>query len=254
MVLSVPITPGAVEEVKRVMPEARSISGSNAGVLFKPANEAALSLYRMSIPRGDKTSLRLTSAADAEKAFAENKIALNDKINVPGIGATTLGRVRIANSIPEQYRKDVLTNLQTPFDSKYQDKVLKETARGAPGAFIQTADRLAQLGFKMAYESGHSVTLADLEPLKNARDTILASAEKEAEKLGPRARRRRPRRSGSTPRSRSTPPTRSTTRRSRRTSRTWRSPASRRSASSSRASSWLRCSSRTTWAVPPRSR
>lgn len=183
VVLSVPITPGAVEEVKRVMPEARSISGSNAGVLFKPANEAALSLYRMSIPRGDKTSLRLTSAADAEKAFAENKIALNDKINVPGIGATTLGRVRIANSIPEQYRKDVLTNLQTPFDSKYQDKVLKETARGAPGAFIQTADRLAQLGFKMAYESGHSVTLADLEPLKNARDTILASAEKEAEKL-----------------------------------------------------------------------
>lgn len=182
VVLSVPITQGAVEEVKRIMPEARNISGSSGAVLFKPANEAALALYRMSIGRGDKTSLRLASHEEAEKAFLANKIDLNNKINIPGIGVTTLGRLRIAKVLPEQYRKDVLTNLNQPFDSKYQDRVLKETARNASGAFLPVADRLAQLGFKMAFESGHSVTLADLKPLAAVRDSIIAKAEKAAEK------------------------------------------------------------------------
>lgn len=185
VVLSVPITQGAIEEVKRIMPSNRAISGSSGDVLFKPANEAALSLYRMSIGRGEKGSF--ANVAEAEKAFLANKIDLNHIITLHGVGKTTLGRARIAAVVPQEFKADVLTNLEKPFDKGYQDRVLKTVARHSPGEFLHVADGLSRLGFKMAYESGHSVTLADLKPLASVRDAIIAKADKEASKQDPEA-------------------------------------------------------------------
>lgn len=180
--ISVPITSGAVEEAKRVMPSNRMISGSSGDVLFKPANEAALSLYRMTIPRGDKSGMVFKTAADAEKAFYENKIDLNNLITLEGVGKTTLGRVRIANVIPEEHRATMLTKLDAPFTRKMQDHVLGTLARTDPSHFLKVADDLTRVGFKMAYESGHTVSLEDLKPLSHLRDPILSRAEAEAAK------------------------------------------------------------------------
>lgn len=178
--ISVPITAGAVEEAKRVMPSNRMLSGSSGDVLFKPANEAALSLYRMTIPRGDKSKTVFKNAAEAEKAFYENKIDLNNLISIEGIGKTTLGRVRIANVIPEEHRQALLTQLDVPFTRKMQDHVLGTLARANPSSFLKVADDLTRVGFKMAYESGHTVGLEDLKPLSHLRDPILSKAESEA--------------------------------------------------------------------------
>ncbi len=180
--LFVPLAQEAVEEVKRIMPSQRTLSDSSGDVLFKPANESALALYRMSIPRGNKTALKFKNRTEAEAAFKANRIDLSDVVTIGNV-KTTLGRARIAKVVPEKYRKQILTDLKRPFDRKLQAQVLKETARQQPKDFIGVADGLSRLGFQMAYESGHSVTLADLEPLRKTRDAIVAKAQKDVDAL-----------------------------------------------------------------------
>lgn len=182
IVLAVPITQGSVEEAKRILPSARTISDASGDVLYAPANESALSLYRMSIPRGQHTT-PFKSKAEAETAFAANRLMLNQKIYVDGVGHTTLGRLRIADILPEKYRKDVLTNLDKPFDRKQQTSILKEVAKTMPKHFVETVDGMSRLGFKMAYESGHTIGLNDLEPLREQRDKIIADTKRDVSLL-----------------------------------------------------------------------
>lgn len=177
-----PLSREAVEETKRIMPSQRTLSDSSGDVLFKPANESSLALYRMSLPRGNKRALHYPSRQAAEKAFQEGKIALNDVVRIAG-KETTLGRYRIAQVVPEKYRTKVLTDLRTPFTKKLQGQILKETAVKDPKRFLEVADRMSQLGFQMAYESGHTVTLSDLEPLRKERDQIVRAAQKRVDRL-----------------------------------------------------------------------
>lgn len=180
--LFVPLSQESVEEVRRITPSQRTLSDSSGDVLFKPANESALALYRMSIPRGNKVGLRFKNRTEAEAAFKSNRIDLNDVVTIGNV-KTTLGRARIAKVVPEKYRRQILTDLKRPFDRGLQAKVLKETARQQPKDFLGVADGLSRLGFQMAYESGHSVTLDDLEPLRKTRDQIIAKAKKDVDKL-----------------------------------------------------------------------
>lgn len=181
--LYVPLHTKAVEEVRRVVPSARTLSESSSDVLYTPSNEAALSLYRTSLGR-KATNLSFNSKADVEAAFTQNKVDLDAVVNVKGIGATTLGRLRIGEVVPDQYKKDVLTNLKQPFDRKFQGDMLKDIAKNQPKHFVQLADNLSRLGFQMAYESGHTVALKDLQPLTKARDSIVQQAQKKVDALG----------------------------------------------------------------------
>lgn len=180
--LMVPLTPHAVEEAKRILPSQRTLSDSSGDVLYAPANEASLSLYRASLPRGDR-GRTFSNKEEAEKAFRENKIALDEVITVGGLGKTTLGRVRVAHVVPEQYRKSVLTDLTKPVDKNVQNTILKEVARNDPGNFVKVVDGLTRLGFQMAYESGHTVSLRDLEPLRAERSQLIEKTKAEVEKL-----------------------------------------------------------------------
>lgn len=179
--LMVPLTHEAVEEAKRILPSQRTLSESSGDVLYAPANESALALYRMSIPRGKDGTFK--DEAGAEQAFKENKLSLNQEIHVKGIGATTLGRIRAAAIVPEKYRQALLTDLKKPFDRKLQEHILKDTAKNAPKHFVQLVDGLSRLGFRMAYESGHTVGLRDIEPLREQRDKIIAETQKEVNAL-----------------------------------------------------------------------
>lgn len=179
--LMVPLTPHAVAEARRVLPSQRTLSDSSGDVLYTPSNESALALYRMSIPRGDR-GRSFKSKDEAEQAFRQNKLDLNEAITITGIGKTTLGRVRIAQVVPEKYRADVLTKLDKPFDRAMQNTVLSEVAKGHPHIFVPTVDGLSRLGFQMAYESGHTVSLKDLEPLREARGQVIDKTRREVEK------------------------------------------------------------------------
>lgn len=183
--LMVPLSPRAVEEVRRITPSQRPLADASGDVLFTPANESALSIYRMSIPRGKPGGV-FGSAEAAEAAFNAGKVQLNTPIHVTGLGDTTLGRVRVAKVVPEQYRKGVLNDLDKPLDRKFQAHVLRETVKKSPNAFLSVADGLSRLGFRMAYESGHTVTLADLEPLREEREKILVAAKKDVDKIDPK--------------------------------------------------------------------
>lgn len=180
--LMVPLSPRAVEEVRRITPSQRPLADANSEVLYTPANESALSLYRMSIPRG-KHAGTFATAEEAEKAWHAGKIDLNTPFHLTGTGDTTLGRVRTAKVVPEQYRRGILTELDRPIDRKLQAKILHDTAKNRPNDFVGVADGLSRLGFQMAYQSGHTITLKDLEPLRAERDKIIAAAKADVAKL-----------------------------------------------------------------------
>jgi DNA-directed RNA polymerase subunit beta' len=180
--LMVPLTQEAVEEAKRIMPSQRTLSDSSGDVLFAPANESALSLYRMSIPRGKYQGV-IKDKDEAEALFRANRINLNQQIHVKGVGDTTLGRLRIAEILPEKFRQEVLTKLDKPFDRKVQESILKDIAKNMPKHFVETVDGMSRLGFRMAYESGHTVGLKDIEPLREHRDKIIANTMKEVARM-----------------------------------------------------------------------
>lgn len=182
--LFVPITPESVEETKRIMPSQKMFHESTGDVLFSPTNESALALYRTSLPRNDLSkAYTFKTQQEAEAAFKANKISLGDAITVQGVGKTTLGRLRLGQIVPEKYKKDILTKLDQPIDRKVQGKILHDVAKNDPKSFIQLADRMTQLGFQMAYESGHTITLKDLEPLRKERNQLIKDTQKEVDKL-----------------------------------------------------------------------
>jgi len=181
--LMVPLTHAAVEETRRIVPSQRIISESSGDVLYAPSNESALALYRMSVPRGAAKGKAFKTKDEAEKAFKESRVQLNETIHIQGVGDTTLGRARVAAVVPEKYRTRILTDLKAPFDKKFQAEILHDTAKSQPKHFVELADNLSRLGFQMAYESGHTVTLKDLEPLRDKRDQIVAAAQKKVNPL-----------------------------------------------------------------------
>ena len=176
--LMLPITPGAVEEAYKIMPSRRPISISTGELLHGPTNEALLSMYRMSIKKRD-TNHVFPTLSEAEKAFKENKVNLDDGVTI-GNAKTTLGRARVAALVPEKYHHTVLTDLQNPISKKFVTDMLKDVAVNNPNHFGDLASNLTQLGFKMAYESGHTVRLKDIEPLRDVRAGIITQAARQA--------------------------------------------------------------------------
>lgn len=170
--IMLPITPGAVREAYKILPSNRPISVSTGEVLWTPTNESALALYRSSLKKRD-TNHKFHTLAEAEHLFHDNKINLDDGIIVAGV-PTTLGRARVATLVPEKYKKDVLGNFEKPLTRKYVSEMLKDTALTNPKAFEPFVSGTTQLGFKMAYESGHTVALKDIEPIRAQREIILA--------------------------------------------------------------------------------
>lgn len=177
--LMLPIQHAAVQEAYKLLPSNRSISASTGEVLFTPTNESMLALYRMSLKKRE-TNQTFASAKEAEAAFVNNKINLDDVITV-GKDRTTLGRVRISHIVPDQYKAQVLTGIDTPISKKFVTDMLRQTAQHAPAIFEPFTRNLTQLGFKMAFESGHTVRLSDLEPMRVERAKIIAAAKSRAE-------------------------------------------------------------------------
>ena len=179
--LFVPLSQQSKDEVTKLMPSQRQISDASGDVMFQPSNEAMLSLYRTSIPRR-QLKKSYTNADQAELDFRSNKINLNDGITIGGV-KTTLGRARLAKVVPTKFRAEILDATGKPFTKDKMSEVLKWAAKNEPKSFAETAHKMSQLGFKMAYESGHSVTLNDLEPLRGVRDRLIGAAKKEVQQL-----------------------------------------------------------------------
>lgn len=177
--LMLPIRHEAVQEAYKLLPSARPISASTGEVLYTPTNEAMLALYRMSLKKRN-TNHSFPSSVEAEEAFKTNKINLDDVITVGGT-RTTLGRVRISHIVPEQYKTKVLSDIDNPISKKFVTEMLRNTAKESIANFEPFSRNITQLGFKMAFESGHTVRLSDLEPLREERSKIIAAARKQTE-------------------------------------------------------------------------
>jgi DNA-directed RNA polymerase beta subunit/intein/homing endonuclease len=166
-----PITPAAQSELTRMLPSSNLFNPTNGKIVFYPTQEAQLGIYLMTKP-GKKTSKAFTSLAEANKAYEQLKIKMDDQITIKN-KATTLGRERINHILPKEHR------VRTALDSKLLFKTLTTLAKTKPNEYASVIDGLKKEGFDYSYDSGFSLSLSDFEPAAEKKiDKVWRDAEK----------------------------------------------------------------------------
>lgn len=189
----VPLTDEAVRESHKMFPSNNLFSSTNGGIMYAPDQEALLGLHLLS-KWGKDSGKSFSNFHEALKAKDNGSLHVNDVITVNG-GKTTLGRLLIAQHLPESMKKDeVFKNLlQDPeFELvKHGNQakrvgvhdLLEDIAKHDPRSFAFTVDHLKNLGNQYSYELGFSFSLKDLKVHKELRDSILKKYDAEADKV-----------------------------------------------------------------------
>lgn len=187
----VPLTQEAVEETHKMFPSNNLFSSTHGGIMYSPDHEALLGLNLLS--RWGKSSGRsFPTFQEAHKAKDRGAISVTDVIKVNGKD-TTLGRLLIAQHLPDAVKQTYLPHLLNPkFELVKRAKephqvsvpdMLEEIAKHDPKSFSTMVDNLKDLGNRYAYELGFSVGLKDLAVHKDLRDQVLKKYDDAAEKI-----------------------------------------------------------------------
>lgn len=215
MSVYVPIGPEAEQEARRMMPSNNLFANASGRVMFQPKLESSLGLYRLTRVTA-KTNKRFGTTDMAVEAARTGAIDTTSLVHVDGVGQTTAGRCMVAATLPKPLQHRVLTDQQVVLDKKGLDLLLTDMAhlsdRDGPhkGCYAQHVNLLKDLGNGAAtglapigqVQQGirppetkrsvvrmgaHTLGLADLEPDRQLRDTILRQAQKKVDQLGDRA-------------------------------------------------------------------
>lgn len=98
----------------------------------------------------------------------------------PAPAHTTVGRLLFEDAVPEQFRKDLLSD--QPVETKAVRKILQSVADNEPDSYRRISHDLLQLGSRAAVQTESSLTLADLEsPID--RNKVRADVEKQEDSI-----------------------------------------------------------------------
>jgi DNA-directed RNA polymerase subunit beta' len=175
MSVEVPITSEAVAEAMEMMPS-RNMLSSSGKILTAPSQSAQLGLYLIT-QSGKKTGKKFGSDSDAFVAHKKGEIETDDLVTVDG-AETTVGRLLVNKILPPKLRDPGIM-----LDKKKTQKILEDLARNSPQEAPAVAEKLKDLGFRSAYESGFSVGLDDFAVDKKTRDPIVGRIRKEINKV-----------------------------------------------------------------------
>jgi DNA-directed RNA polymerase subunit beta' len=187
----VPLTQEAIEECHKMFPSNNLFSSTNGGIMYAPDHEALLGLNLLS-QWGKSSGKSFSTFQEALKAKDKGTLHVTDVIKVGG-KSTTLGRLLIAEHLPDEIKQSYLPRL---FDPKFElvkytkgshqigvHDLLGEIARHDPKSFSESVDNLKNLGNKYSYEMGASLGLDDLKVHKTLRDGILKKYDEAAGKV-----------------------------------------------------------------------
>ena len=196
MAAFVPVSKKAVDEAWKMVPSKNLFSPSHGGLMFRPAHESLLGLHQLTRRDGRKTGLVFKNEIEAAKAAQQGKIKLTDVITISNPGSqaknylqdriknaapkhTTVGRILIEQSLPEEHRH-LFKGQQ--LDKKNLTTLMTEIGKNSEAhTFKNVADALKDMGNE--YSTGFGFGLEDFQALKKPRDPIIAKVKIEEKKI-----------------------------------------------------------------------
>ena len=184
MALYVPITEGAVQEAKNMMPSKNLFSPTSGGLMVTPSQDSVLGIFQAT-EWGKPVPGQFTED-QAIQAVKAGKLKVYNVIKVTGHSKpTTAGRLMINRTLPAQFRGDE----ELLYDSSFRmakgkmKKFATKIARATPEEFAKMIDEWKALGFNLAFKNGSSVKINDFHDGYKLRDEILAKYKKEEEAI-----------------------------------------------------------------------
>jgi DNA-directed RNA polymerase subunit beta' len=149
MAVYVPMSSEAVREAHGMLPSNNLYNEGSGKVEFRPTNEAALGLYKMSRVTGT-SSQKFKDPTELLIAARDGKIEPTVVANVGGM-RTTAGRVLMSSALPDALQKRVLEDHSFMFDKKGIDHLYTRLAKEHKDAFADSATSLMRMGYDAAF-------------------------------------------------------------------------------------------------------
>ena len=182
---TVPVSPDAVEEAKKMFPSKNLFSPTTYGPMHTPSQEFLLGLHLISQWDNEKPKFA-NDVATLHKMVDQGVIGHNTPVVVKQIGPkpTTYGRIRIEAALPRDFsrRDEVLHDPAFEVTKKTMSGVIAELAKKHSGDFDRVVNHLKDLGTEQSFKQGFSFSLKDFAALPE-REKILAEAHRQVQKL-----------------------------------------------------------------------
>ena len=175
MSVEVPITREAVEEAMEMLPSKNMLSTSGK-ILTAPSQSSQLGLFVMT-QEGKKTGKKFADEGEAILAYRNAAIKVDDVIDVGGV-ETTVGRVLINQVLPPALRSPTIL-----LDKKTTNRILEDLARNSPREAPAVAEKLKEVGFRAAYDSGFSISLDDFAVAAKVRDPVIKKTRERIDRI-----------------------------------------------------------------------
>jgi DNA-directed RNA polymerase subunit beta' len=163
MAVHLPLSKEAIQEARELMLSSKNIlSPARGEPLSEPTQDLIFAYYYLTLedPNAPGKGKAFSSVREAERAYEEKVITLHTPIKVRLDGKlleTTLGRVKLNLLFPEDLR-----NFNMVFTGKDIERVIMECYhRHGLERTVQLLDDLKELGFKIATQSGLTISIMD---------------------------------------------------------------------------------------------
>lgn len=182
MAIFTPITKGGIEDVKKMLPSKNLFSASHGGIMHAPSQDAVWGSYQLS-KWGKETDKTFATKQQAIEAYKRHEIGPNDVVKV-GTIKTTAGRLHLDSLLPESIQNGrLLTDPNYLFDKGEIKKTLTRIAKADQKQFVDTVQKVLQVGNEAAYKTGRTISIRDLVTASDIRDGILKKADAVVENI-----------------------------------------------------------------------
>jgi DNA-directed RNA polymerase subunit beta' len=184
MALYVPITDGAVQEAKNMLPSKNLFSPTSGGLMVTPSQDSVLGIFQAT-EWGKPVSGQYTEE-EAVRLLKAGKLKSYNVINVKGYSKpTTAGRLMINATLPAQFKgdQDLLYDPNFRMAKGGMKRFATRVARAEPEEFSRMIDDWKTLGFGLAFKNGSSVKLDDFHDGYKLRDEVLKKYKKEEDAI-----------------------------------------------------------------------
>ena len=169
MAVFVPVSQEAVDEAYKMLPSKNLFNPATGKVMYQPSMEGQLGLFLMT-QLGKETKKSFATPAALLESAKKGEVGETDVVTMGG-KRTTAGRVAFNQALPESVRSDkYLTDPDEVMGSKNLQNVMKQLALKQPAEFATVIDRIKNLGFGHAYDTGFSFNLGDFDTLTHIRE------------------------------------------------------------------------------------
>ncbi len=205
MAVHLPLSAEAQGEARVLMLSANNmLSPAHGRPLTVPSQDMVIGVYYLTEEAEDGAApenghvRRYTRLYEIERAYESGALALHAPIEIrtgevdgdgkPQYRRTTAGRLFFEHALPEDYTAR-FGHIDRPVKKRDVGEIVEKLVDNYPKAIVaESLDRLKDLGFRFASQSGLTISMEDVKTPAEKR-TILDRYEKEAEKIENQFRR-----------------------------------------------------------------